>query len=94
VWGTEEVGPLEPPRGSFEEYIVQPSLSGGSGDLARATPDLSLWRGLTLNWMSIEGGPYFVLDDVEEREMWAELRTMTHVRAWLSYVRNPLLFVA
>jgi hypothetical protein len=25
-------------------------------------------------WTSTEGDPYFVLDDVEEREYWAEIR--------------------
>jgi hypothetical protein len=30
--------------------------------------------------MSTEGNPYFVLDDTEEREMWAQHRAMTRVR--------------
>lgn len=88
----EEVGPSEPPKGSFKEYIIQPPHLGGSGDLVRATPDLSLWGRLTLTWMSIEGETYIVLDDAEEWEMWAELRAMTQVRAVPDYVRDPLLF--
>jgi hypothetical protein len=38
------------------------------------------------------GDPYFVLDDTEVWEMWAELWAMTQVRAVPSYVRNPLIF--
>jgi hypothetical protein len=34
--------------------------------------------------MSIEGDPYFVLNDVKEREFWAELRALGHVRVLLS----------
>jgi hypothetical protein len=56
-------------------------------------PDLSLWRGPTLTWMPTDGNPYFILNDVEEREMWVELQAMTQVRALPSYVGNPLLFV-
>jgi hypothetical protein len=43
--------------------------------------------------MSTDGNPYFVLDDTEEREMWAELRMMTRVREALPHVRDPLFFV-
>jgi hypothetical protein len=81
---TEEASPSEPPRGSFEEIIIQPPLSGGSGDLVRAALDPSIWGGPTLTWMSIGGDLYFVLDDTEEREMWEELRVVTQVRALLS----------
>jgi hypothetical protein len=57
------------------------------------TRDLSTWGGSTLTWMSTDGNPYFVLDDTEEREMWAELRMMTRVREALPHVRDPLFFV-
>jgi hypothetical protein len=89
---TEEVDPSEPLKGSFKVYIIQPPLLGGSGDLVRVALDPLLWGGPTLMWMSTEGNSYFVLDDAEERDMWAELRALIQVRALLSYVRNPLLF--
>jgi hypothetical protein len=88
----EEAGPLKPPRGSFEEIIIQPPDSGGSGDLVRAALDPSIRGGPTLTWMSTWGDSYFVLDDTEEREMWEELRAVTQVRTLLSYVRNSLPF--
>lgn len=43
--------------------------------------------------MSTEGNLYFVLDDTEEREMWAELQAMTRVRAVPTCVRNLLFYV-
>jgi hypothetical protein len=51
-----------------DEIIIEPRLSGGSGDLVRAAPDSSVWGGPTLAWTSTKGDPYFVLDDHEERE--------------------------
>jgi hypothetical protein len=39
---------------SFEEYIIPPSISGCGGDLVHAEPDLSIWGGPTLMWMSTE----------------------------------------
>lgn len=39
--------------------------------------------GATLAWTTIEGNSYFVLDDIEEREFWAKIRALTHVRALL-----------
>jgi hypothetical protein len=87
----EEVGPLELLRGSFKAIIIQPPLSGGSGDLVHAAPNPLIRGGPTLALMSTVGDSYFVLDDTEEREMWEDLRAMTQVRALLSYVRNPLL---
>jgi hypothetical protein len=89
---TEEVGPSERPRESFEEYIIQPPISGGGGDLVRTTPDLSVWGGLTLTWMSTEDNPYFILDDTEEQKMWAEQRALTRVRAVATCVRSLLFF--
>jgi hypothetical protein len=67
-------------------------ISGGGGDLVRTALDLSIWGGPTLTWMSTKGNPYFVLDDTEEREMWAELQAMTRVRVVPTCVRNPLFF--
>jgi hypothetical protein len=43
-----------------DEIVIEPSLSGGSSDLVRAASDPSIWGGLTLAWMSIEGDPYFI----------------------------------
>jgi hypothetical protein len=40
--------------------------------------------------MSTDGNPYFVLDDTEERDMWAEYRVTTQVREVLPRVRDPL----
>jgi hypothetical protein len=63
-------------RGSFEEIIIQPPLSGvvvtsftsrRTLNMGRADPD-----------MDVHGGdPYFVLDDTEKRELWEELRAVT-----------------
>jgi hypothetical protein len=46
--------------------------------------------GLTLAWMSTGSGPYFVLDNLEERELWDELRAVTQVRVLLSFVLEIL----
>jgi hypothetical protein len=43
--------------------------------------------------MAAEGNPYFVLDDTEEREMWAVLRAMTWVREPLLRVGDPFFFM-
>jgi hypothetical protein len=59
---------------------------GVSGDLVRSELDPTLWGGPPLAWTSTEGDPYFVLDDVEEREYWAEIRALANVRALLSFV--------
>jgi hypothetical protein len=40
--------------------------------------------------MSTGGSPYFFLDDLEERELWDELRAMTQVRALLPFVLGIL----
>jgi hypothetical protein len=40
--------------------------------------------------MSTRGGPYFILDDLEERELWDELRAVTQVRVLLSFVLGIL----
>jgi hypothetical protein len=44
-------------------------------------------RRVALVWMSTEGNPYFVLDDIEEREIWAEFRALGQVRALISLQR-------
>jgi hypothetical protein len=36
--------------------------------------------------MSTESGPYFIVDDLEERERWDELRAVTQVSVLLSFV--------
>jgi hypothetical protein len=51
-----------------DETIIEPPIIGVSGDLVRSGPDPTLWGGSPLAWTSTEGDPYFVLDDVEERE--------------------------
>jgi hypothetical protein len=89
----EEAGPTEPPKGPFEDIIIQPPLSGGSGDLVRVVLDPSIWGGPTVTWMSTWHDMYFVLDDTEERELWEDLRVVTQVRALLFHVRNFLPFV-
>jgi hypothetical protein len=89
---TEEASSLEPPRMVLDggllgdEIIIEPPLSEGSGDLVRVVPDPSIWGGPTLAWMSTEGGPYFILDDLEEREFWDELRAVTQVRVLLPFI--------
>jgi hypothetical protein len=30
--------------------------------------------------MSTDGDPYFILDDVEERDIWAKFQALSHVR--------------
>lgn len=72
----EEVGPSRRPGEPVEKYIIPPPIVGAGGDLVRAGSDLSTWGGPTLRWMATEGNPYFVLNDTEEREMWAEFRAM------------------
>jgi hypothetical protein len=36
--------------------------------------------------MSTEGVPYFILDNLEERELWDVMRVVTQVRALLPFV--------
>jgi hypothetical protein len=67
-----------------DKTIIKPPISGASSDLVHSRLDPSIWGGSPLAWTSSEGNPYFVLDDVEEREFWAELRALGHVRALLS----------
>jgi hypothetical protein len=69
----EEAGSSEPPRMVLgvgllgDKIVIEPPLSRARGDLVRSTPDPSIWGGPTLAWMSTKGGPYFILDDIEER---------------------------
>jgi hypothetical protein len=92
----EEARPSDPTRKVLgggllgDEIDIVPPLSGGSGDLVHATSDPSLWGGMTLVWMSTEGGPYIILDDLEERELWAEMRAVTQVRVLILFVLGIL----
>jgi hypothetical protein len=43
--------------------------------------------------MATEGNPYFVLDDMEEKQMWSEFWTMSQVRESLLSARDPFLRV-
>jgi hypothetical protein len=85
----EEVGPSRRPGEPVEKYIIPPPIVGAGGDLVRAGSDLSTWGGPTLRWMATEGNPYFVLNDTEEREMWAEFRAMAQVRESFLRARDP-----
>jgi hypothetical protein len=60
--------------------------SSSSVDLVHDAQDPSIWRGPTLAWMSTEGVPYFILDNLEERELWDVMRVVTQVRALLPFV--------
>lgn len=51
-----------------DEMITEPPISGDSSDLVRSGPDPSIWGGPPLAWMPTKGDPYFILDDIEERE--------------------------
>ena len=73
-----------------DEIVIEPPLSGGSGDLVHVMPDPSICGGLTLAWMSTEGGPFFILDDLEERKLWVEMRAVTQVRVLLLFVLGIL----
>jgi hypothetical protein len=90
-WRGEEAGSSEPPRIALgggllgDEIVIESPLSRGSGDLVHTTPDPSIWGGPTLAWMYTEGGPYFILDDLEERELWDEMRAVTQVRLLLPF---------
>jgi hypothetical protein len=67
-----------------DETIIGPPIIGATDDLVCPRLDSLIWGGPPLAWTSIEGDPYFVLDDVEEWEFWAELRALGHVRVLLS----------
>jgi hypothetical protein len=96
TWRAEEAGPSDTPEmvlgGGLlgDEIIIEPFLSGGSGDLIHAAPDPSIWGGPTVVWMSTEGGPYFILDDLKERELLAEMRVATQVRVLPPFVLGIL----
>jgi hypothetical protein len=91
TWSTEEAGPSDIPGGLLgDEIIIEPPLLGGSDDLVRAAPDPLIWGGPTLAWMSTGAGAYFVLNDLNERELWDELRAVTQVRVLLSFVLGVL----
>lgn len=69
-------GPL---RG--DETIIEPPIMGSTGDLVCSGLDSSSRGRAPLAWMSTDGDPYFILNDVEERDMWAEFQALGHVRA-------------
>lgn len=52
-----------------------------------------MWGGLTLMWMATEGNPYFILNDVEEKQMWSEFRAMAPVRGSFLSARDSSLRV-
>jgi hypothetical protein len=64
-----------------DEIIVEPPIMGVTGDLIHSRSDTSFRARAALAWMSTEGDPYFILDDVEERDAWAEFQAQGHVRA-------------
>jgi hypothetical protein len=70
-----------------DETIIEPPIIGACGDLVRSEPNPLMWGGPPLEWMSTEGDLYFVLDDIEKREFWAEFRALGQVRALISLSR-------
>jgi hypothetical protein len=96
TWRAEEAGPSDTPGTVLgvgllgNEIIIEPPLSGGSGDLIRTALDPSIWGGPTVAWMSTKGDPYFMLDDLEEWELWAEMRVVTQVRVLPPFILGIL----
>jgi hypothetical protein len=70
-----------------DEMIIEPPIIGASDDLVRSRPDPSMWGGPPWEWTSTEGDPYFVLDDIEEREFWEEFQALGQVRVLTSLLR-------
>jgi hypothetical protein len=62
------------PLGSLrgDAIIVEPPIVGVTGDLVRSRLNTSFRARAPMAWMTTEGDPYFILDDVEERDAWAE----------------------
>jgi hypothetical protein len=73
-WWKIPFGPLR-----SDVIIVEPPIVGVIGDLVRSRPDTSFHSKAPLVWVSTEGDPYFILDDVDERGAWAEFRAQGHV---------------
>jgi hypothetical protein len=89
-WRAEEASPLDPPWVLLvDKIIIEPPLSGAAMTLFAHARPLDM-GGLTLAWMSTGGCPYFVLNNLKEREQWDELRAVTQVRVFLSFVLEIL----
>lgn len=73
-----------------DETIIEPPIMGSTGYLIRSGPDTLFQARPPLAWMSTEGDPYFILDDVEQRDIWAQFRELGHVRTLIYLPR--LLF--
>lgn len=79
VTSTKEAGPSKHYEEPARDQNMPPPLAEASSGLVHVGSDPLAWGGLTLTWMDEDGEPFFVLNDVEEREMWSEFRTMARV---------------
>lgn len=79
VMSTKEVGPLKRYEEPTRDQNMPPPPAEASGGLVHVGSDPLAWGGPTLTWMDEDGKPFFVLNDVVEREMWSEFQTMAQV---------------
>lgn len=79
VAGAEEVGHSRWPE---EPVLVRIALPPGDEVSSRVIcvgRDPLQWGGTRLSWLDEHGEPLFVLNDVEEHEMWSEFQIMARV---------------
>jgi hypothetical protein len=55
-----------------DAIIVKPPIAGVLGDLICSRSATSFHSKVPLAWVSTKGDLYFILDDVDERDVWAE----------------------
>jgi hypothetical protein len=66
---------------------------GATGDLIHSGLDTSFRARAPLAWMSTEGDPYFILDDIEERVTRVEFQALGHVWALTFFAEVACLLV-
>lgn len=80
VVDVEEAGPSR----SLEELVLErtapPPVAEANSYIVRVEVDPLAWGGPTLSWMDEDSEPFFVLDNVEEKEMWSMFQNMARVR--------------
>lgn len=93
VADANETGPLRRPKVLVLERIALFPDDEVSSGIVRVGRDPFEWGGPCLSWLDEDGEPMFILNDMEEQEMWAEFQHMALVRGSSILYGNIFLFI-